>query len=56
MEIGLGMLHIPPDIFWNMSMTELNTSIDGFLEFSGNAKKQGMSKDELDNLMELYPD
>ena len=39
-----------------MSLTELNTSIDGFLEFSGNRKKDAMTKDELQELMELYPD
>ena len=56
MEIGLGMLHIPPNEFWNMSLTELNASIDGFLEFSGYRKKDSMTNEELHELMELYPD
>ncbi len=50
------MLHIPPEDFWQMSLTELNTAIDGFVEFTGNRKAQSLTTDELNDLMELYPD
>jgi len=52
----LGMLHISPKDFWDMSLTELHTAIDGFMEYSGNKGKTPMTTDELNELMELYPD
>ena len=57
MEVGLGMLHIPPNQFWDMSLQELYHAIDGFQEFNGSKQKSHpMTKDELQELMELYPD
>mgnify|MGYP003135323727 CR=1 FL=1 len=56
MEICLGMLHMPPNYFWNMSLMELHTAIDGFMEINGSKKNKSMTPDELQKLMELYPD
>jgi len=45
-----------PAVFWDLSLTELNLAIDGFREFNGANKDRPMNKEELNELMELYPD
>lgn len=47
---------IRPDDFWNMSFDEFYLAVDGFAEFHGAEEKQGMTKDDLKDLMERYPD
>jgi|TARA_R110002020_G_scaffold307637_1_gene523442 hypothetical protein len=43
--------------FWNASPIEIYMAIDGFSEFNGvNEKEKPVTKDELNKLMELYPD
>jgi hypothetical protein len=49
------MMHIPPKEFWNMSFIELSFAIQGFQEFNG-AKPPPMQSDELQEMMEVYPD
>jgi len=39
-----------------MSITEITLAIKGFSEFNGDNKDKPMDKDELNELMELYPD
>ena len=56
MEIGLGILGLSPESFWNMSMIELFSAIEGFKEFNTDQTKKPLSKDELMDLMERYPD
>lgn len=57
MEIGIGVLHLSPDDFWNMSLREFYAACDGLNEFHGGGAKNGpMTKSELEELMELYPD
>lgn len=48
-------MHIPPKEFWNMGFIELSYAIEGFQEFNG-AKETPMQKDELQDMMEVYPD
>lgn len=55
-QICVGMMGLPPESFWNMSLTEINLAIDGFKEFSVSKESTPMGKDELVELMELYPD
>ena len=50
------MMGISPSNFWDMSLPELFLAIDGFKEFHVGKKDRPMSKDELKELMELYPD
>tara|TARA_R100001369_G_C3212974_1_gene148384 strand:- start:48 stop:203 length:156 start_codon:yes stop_codon:yes gene_type:complete len=50
------MIGISPALFWDMSITEITLAIKGFSEFNGGNKDTPMSKDELDELMELNPD
>lgn len=56
MEIGFGILHLPPSEFWQMSLPELYAAIDGVAEYSGSRKEKPLSRDELQDLMERYPD
>ena len=56
MEIGLGILGLSPESFWNMSMIEFQTALDGFSDFHSGGKPPPLSKGELDDLMERYPD
>tara|TARA_E500000331_G_scaffold274514_1_gene266724 strand:- start:2129 stop:2281 length:153 start_codon:yes stop_codon:yes gene_type:complete len=50
------MIGIPPESYWNMSPKEVYRTLAGFMEYSGNSKEEPMGKDELKELMELYPD
>jgi len=46
-----------PEAFWNASFIEVSRAIEGFSEFNGSGSKpQPLSKDELAELKELYPD
>lgn len=56
MEICLGMIGMSPNDFWQSSPKEIYRAIDGFMEFNSSDQQQPMSRNELDNLMELYPD
>lgn len=35
MEVGLGMLRLPPDQFWSLTPREFYAAVDGFLESRG---------------------
>jgi len=50
------MLNLSPSDFWEMSPTEIYMAVDAFVEFNGGNQEEPMTRDELDNLMELYPD
>ena len=50
------MVGIPPEQFWNMGLPELYLAIEGYMEFNSSQKDKPMNKDELEDLMELYPD
>lgn len=56
MEICLGMIKMSPKDFWSMSPIEMYATVEGFIEFHTSKKDEPMSKEELDDLMELYPD
>ena len=56
MEICMGMISMQPSEFWNSSVVEIHAAIDGFLEFNSNGQPAPMTRDELDDLMERYPD
>lgn len=51
------MIGMQPTEFWNSSPKEIHAAIEGFKEFhSGGKDSTPMSKNELKDLMELYPD
>lgn len=56
MEIGLGKMQMRPDDFWNLSMLEFNSALNGFADFHSGGKPPPLSKGELGDLMERYPD
>ncbi len=45
-----------PVDFWDLSCIELWEALKGFKQFHSAESEKPMSKDELDDLMELYPD
>jgi len=52
----VGMIGLDPKTFWDMSPQEIYIVIEGFMEFNGQEQKQPMTRNELKDLMELYPD
>ena len=57
LEIGLGVLHMRAEDFWNLSLYEFYAACDGLNEFnSGGKKHTPLTRSELDELMEMYPD
>ena len=56
MQICLGMIGIRPNDFWDMSLIEMYQAIKGFRNFNTTSKETPMTNEELENLMELYPD
>ncbi len=56
LEICVGMIGIQPDQFWNMSVNEIYIVIQGFAEYNGGKSSNPMDKEDLDKLMEMFPD
>lgn len=56
MQICIGMIGWNPNDFWTSSLCEIYNAINGFIEFNGTKQEKPMTSNELDNLMELYPD
>ena len=56
MEIGLGILRLEPQTFWNMSIYEFYSALEGFKEFNTDQSKRPMTRKEFQNLKERYPD
>ena len=57
MEVCLGMIGMRPEDFWNSSMQEIYAAAEGFKNFNYPTKDdEPMSRDRLNELMELYPD
>ena len=56
MQAALGKMSIPPHIFWDMSFPEFFAAITGFAEFHSDGKPPPLTKNELEDLMERYPD
>lgn len=51
------MIGMRPKDFWNASPQEIYSAIAGFSEFNGgNQKPKHLTRKELNELMELYPD
>ncbi len=54
MTAGLGLLRMPPQVFWNMTVPELTAALGG-LEGLG-APAPAPARGELDALMQRFPD
>lgn len=56
-QICVGMIGISISEFWDLSLIEIYNAIEGFKEFnSTEANIDPLTKTELTELMELYPD
>tara|TARA_R100000734_G_C3319102_1_gene114288 strand:- start:6319 stop:6462 length:144 start_codon:yes stop_codon:yes gene_type:complete len=44
------------DEFWNSSLHEFLLAVEGFAEFHSDGSPSPLKKDELEDLMERYPD
>lgn len=56
MRVALGKMQMSSTEFWNMSFPELYAAFQGFSEFHSGGKPPPLSKGELEDLMERYPD
>ena len=56
LQTGLGILQLTPETFWNMTMIEFNSACEGFSKFHSSSSDTPMTKDEMEDLMERYPD
>lgn len=56
MEIAFGIVGLSPKDFWNMSMIEFFSAVEGFKEFNTDQTKKPLSEGELKDIMERYPD
>ena len=56
MRTALGKMQMSSTEFWNMSFPELYAAFEGFSEFHSGGNPPPLRKDELEGLMELYPD
>lgn len=55
-QIGLGILGMRPKDYWDLSLHEFYAATEGFKEFNSGGKPAPLSRSELDELMERYPD
>lgn len=56
MKLAFGTMQIRPADFWDMSLEEFYCAIEGFKQFHSAQTSEPMTRNELDRLMELYPD
>lgn len=57
MKAGLGLMGLPPHVFWAMSLPEWVAAQEGFVErFGGGGASTPLSRHELFDLMQRYPD
>lgn len=56
MQTGLGILSLRPSEFWNMTMIEFVSACEGFAKFHSTQPNAPMTRDEMQDLMERYPD
>ena len=55
MQVCIGTMQMRPKDFWELSPVEMYSAIKGFRRFHA-SEPDTMSRDELTELMELYPD
>jgi|TARA_R100000935_G_C2791132_1_gene146063 uncharacterized phage protein (TIGR02216 family) len=56
LEICVGMMGMRPYDFWDLSPQEMYRAITGFKNFNSSEDSSPMTKDSLEEMMELYPD
>jgi uncharacterized phage protein (TIGR02216 family) len=56
MRLSLGKMRMSSSEFWGMSLSEFLLAVDGFVEFNSGGEPTPMNRDELNDLMERFPD
>lgn len=57
MQLGLGVLRWPSDQFWNSTVRELYSGIEGWMEAHGVQKPlSAPTQDQLREMMKKFPD
>ncbi len=54
MELGLGVLGLPPLAFWSLTPRELQAALRG--RFGNLADSETLTRHDLDTLMQRFPD
>jgi uncharacterized phage protein (TIGR02216 family) len=54
MRLGLGVLRLPPQVFWAMTPREFEAAVSGALGLE--ARPGGMTASTLQTLMDRFPD
>jgi len=54
MELGLGVLGMMPAAFWSLTPRELRAALAG--KFGGKGEATALTRSDLDNLMQRFPD
>lgn len=52
----MGKMGLSPTAFWDMSLYEFYQASEGFAEFHSGGQPKPLTRNELDDLMEKYPD
>lgn len=50
------MMHFAPRAVREMSLAEVSAALDGFQEFNGGKQNDVPTREELEEMMRLYPD
>jgi len=45
-----------PEQFWNLTMIEFSCAVEGFSSFHASQSETPLTRDELQDMMERYPD
>jgi uncharacterized phage protein (TIGR02216 family) len=60
MEFGLGILRLPPDAFWRMTLREYDAALAGHNKFHGGGEADKVDvprlKASIEEMKRLYPD
>ena len=56
LEIGLGVLRFSPKEFWELSIVEFLSALNGYQLTQGNKKAEPTQRQELEELMRRFPD
>lgn len=49
-------MRLAPEVFWRFTLLEWHDAIEGYLQSKGVGSLDALTGDELDELMEEYPD
>ena len=57
MEFSFGVLHIMPNVFWEMTMIEFWAACRGYQRTKPKSEEaEGMGRTKFEQMMDMYPD